>query len=279
MDNLIMRHFLVFLIIVNLSCAKTEVSETGLEDVANVDAVVTNKNLNLKIGETFYWQLKGAVKLNKNADIYDIDLEDNEYNGIIKKLTSQGKKVICYISAGTYENWRSDAKEFPTSSLGKNLAEWPGEKWIDFTNPQVREIMKKRIYRAKKAGCAGIEPDNTDGYTVNNGVGLTEAQTISYLKWFADTAHGYGLVVGLKNSLDLIKKASLHKKFDFSVNEQCYQYSECKELLPFINEGKPVFIAEYGTKKIGQCLNANQNGFSLAFYNLDLDGTVFRPCW
>jgi len=33
--------------------------------------------------------------------------------------------------------------------------------------------------------------------------------------------------------------------FDFSVNEECFQYDECDELLPFIIQGKPVLNAEY----------------------------------
>lgn len=34
-------------------------------------------------------------------------------------------------------------------------------------------------------------------------------------------------------------------EFDFSVNEQCHEFSDCQLLEPFIRSGKPVFNAEY----------------------------------
>ena len=39
-----------------------------------------------------------------NADIYDIDLLDAP-SQTIADLQADGKKVICYFSAGTYEDW------------------------------------------------------------------------------------------------------------------------------------------------------------------------------
>lgn len=42
-----------------------------------------------------------------------------------------GRKVICYFSAGSYENWRPDRHDFPSDVLGNNLEHWEGEKWLD----------------------------------------------------------------------------------------------------------------------------------------------------
>jgi hypothetical protein len=42
-----------------------------------------------------------------------------------------GRKVICYFSAGSYENWRSDKNDFPSDVLGNKLEHWEGEKWLD----------------------------------------------------------------------------------------------------------------------------------------------------
>lgn len=72
---------------------------------------------------------------------------------------------------------------------------------------------------------APIATNTVDGYTQRSGFPLTAADQIAYNTWLADTAHSLGLAVGLKN--DIAQVAELAPKFDFFVNEQCMQYSEC----------------------------------------------------
>ena len=66
------------------------------------------------------WQLSGTVDTSYNVDLYDIDLFDTDVT-LIKKLHNEGKKVICYFSAGSYEDWRSDKGDFDNSLLGNDL--------------------------------------------------------------------------------------------------------------------------------------------------------------
>lgn len=101
--------------------------------------------------------------LTPNVSVYDIDLFDTPAD-TIKQLHSLGIKVLCYFSAGSYENWRSDAKDFKDADLGKPLDGWPGEKWLNLNSENVRNIMKKRIDLAAQKGCDGVDPDNVDGY-------------------------------------------------------------------------------------------------------------------
>jgi hypothetical protein len=98
-----------------------------------------------------------------DVSIFDIDLFDTPAT-TIAQLHKLGKKVICYFSAGSYENWRSDAKDFAQGDLGNNLDGWQGEKWLKLSSQNVRSIMKKRIEMAKEKGCDGVDPDNVDGY-------------------------------------------------------------------------------------------------------------------
>jgi hypothetical protein len=98
-----------------------------------------------------------------DVDIFDVDLFDTS-SSTIAQLHKLGKKVICYFSAGSYESWRSDAKDFKDGDLGHNLDDWPGEKWLRLGSQNVRDIMKKRIGMAKQKGCDGVDPDNVDGY-------------------------------------------------------------------------------------------------------------------
>src|SRR3954454_8536808 len=52
---------------------------------------------------SWQWQLTTPVDQTVNADVFDIDLYDNSAS-VVSSLHAKGKKVICYISAGTFEN-------------------------------------------------------------------------------------------------------------------------------------------------------------------------------
>ena len=69
------------------------------------------------------WQLSGKIDTSKNVLMYDIDLWDTSRE-TIQALQQRGKKVICYFSAGSYEDWRADKNLFPASIKGNRLDEW-----------------------------------------------------------------------------------------------------------------------------------------------------------
>ena len=99
------------------------------------------------------------------GDVLDIDLFDNTADGKtwIKEL-AKTKKVICYFSAGSREDWRADKDDFTSADYGKAMDGWEGENWLDVTSSNVRKIMKKRIEAAAAAGCHAVDPDNVDGF-------------------------------------------------------------------------------------------------------------------
>jgi hypothetical protein len=118
------------------------------------------------------WQivLQGAIKLDNgtaspdpNVNIWDLDLFDNNAT-TFKALQHDGKKVICYFSAGSYEDFRPDKGRFNESDMGKPLDGWPNERWLNLSSENVRSIMKDRIKLAWSKGCDAIDPDNVDGY-------------------------------------------------------------------------------------------------------------------
>jgi hypothetical protein len=102
----------------------------------------------------------------------------------------------------------------------------------------------KRIAACKAKGFVAVDPDSVDAYTNDPGFPLTAADQLAYNRWLADAAHAAGLAAGLKNALDLITPA-VAAKFDFAVNEQCFQYNECGAYAPFKAARKPVFNIEY----------------------------------
>jgi hypothetical protein len=229
----------------------------------------------LPAGTKWYWQLSGTVNTSVAANVYDIDVFDNSAS-TIASLKAAGHKVICYFSAGTYENWRPDASQFPSSALGSNVSGWAGEKWLDVRNSTVRSIMSQRMDMAKSKGCDGLEPDNVDGYANKSGFPLTSADQINYNTFLADQAHARGMIVALKNATDLV--SSLVSKFDFAIVEECFRYKECSMYSPFVQQNKAVLNAEYTSYSSSICSQAASLKFSTVFYNLNLDGTKYQPC-
>ena len=107
--------------------------------------------------------------------------------------------------------------------------------------------MKKRIELAAAKGCDGVEPDNVDGYDNDSGFDLNFNDQLRFNRFLAKTAHKNNLSVALKN--DLNQASVLVNDFDFALNEECFQYNECKKLLPFIKNNKAVLNVEYKKNK------------------------------
>jgi hypothetical protein len=241
------------------------------------------------VAVTWQWQLlitDPDTELNTSYDveIYDVDLFDVSASDIAALKTAT-RKVICYFSAGSWEDWRDDADDFPSAVLGNTLDGWDDEKWLDIRAQSVKTIMDERLQLAVDKGCDGVEPDNMDGYQNNPGFALQYNDQINYNRYIANKAHTLGLSVALKNDLDQIE--DLVDYFDFSVNEECFEYEECEMLNPFIDAGKPVLNAEYADKfvnntggaRTAMCSEANSAGLSSLVLPLDLDDSFRVSCF
>jgi hypothetical protein len=222
------------------------------------------------VSTPWQWQLTGTVDQTVDVPMYDVDLFDNSAS-VVASLHSQGRKVICYMSAGTYENWRPDASQFPADVQGKGNG-WAGEKWLDIRRIDVlAPIMAARLDLCKQKGFDGIEPDNIDGYSNSTGFPLTAQDQLTYNRWLADAAHARGLSIGLKNDLD--QTSELVSSFDWALNEQCFEYNECNLLAPFTQAGKAVFVVEYNLATSKFCQKAVDLKFNAMKKTLDLDAT------
>jgi hypothetical protein len=217
--------------------------------------------------------LSGDLDKSFDVNVYDIDLFDNTASDV-RALHDDGRYVICYISAGSREDWRDDASDFPSSVVGRNLDGWPGEKWLDISQLEiVMPVMRARIDLANAKGCDAIEPDNTDAYQANSGFQISKNDEIAYFSALSDYVHSLGMAIALKNSLELIP--SVIAVADFAINEECMQYSECDSLNDFINAEKPVFHCEYSAR-FDPC--NGPNGFSSIRKSLDLTARPLIEC-
>ena len=198
------------------------------------------------VGASWQWQLyvdeEHPLNTSYDVAIYNIDLF-NTSEATIRALQDAGHRVICYFSAGSWENYRRDRDQFDRQDLGKTLNGWPAERWLDIRSPNVHRLMTERLDLAAAKGCDAVEPDNVQGYLEDTGFDLDAEDQLAYNRFIANQARSRGLGVALKNSLEQVEE--LVDYFDFSINEQCFQYNECDYLMPFIVAGKPVLHAEY----------------------------------
>lgn len=75
-------------------------------------------------GTDWQWQLSGRLDTTVDAPVYDIDGFDHDA-AQVAELHRKGRKVICYLSTGAWEEFRPDAAKFPTAVLGKGNG-WKG---------------------------------------------------------------------------------------------------------------------------------------------------------
>jgi len=192
-------------------------------------------------GTSWQVQYSGTLDTSLGVEMFDLDLFDTtaaDWDAL------EGSTRICYFSAGSYEDWRPDAADFPDEALGDPLDGWPGEWWLDITNSAVRDIMKARLDYAEERGCDGVDPDNINGYQNPTGLGLTATMQLDYNRFLADEAHDRGLSIGLKNDIDQL--VDLEPWFNWALNEECADYQECSGYSVFTTDaGKAVFHVEY----------------------------------
>ena len=216
--------------------------------------------------------LSESPNLSLGAILYDIDLYDTPATKV-KQIHAQNQRAICYMSAGSSENWRPDFGQFPANVLGANMDGWAGERWLDIRNiSALAPIMRARLDLCKQKGFDGVEFDNVDGYNNNSGFPLTANDQLQYNIFLANEAHKRGLTAALKNDLDQVP--TLVNYFDYAVNEQCFQYGECSTLTPFISKGKAVFNVEYSGTNSVIFKKANALNFNTIKKSLNLNNKV-----
>lgn len=221
-----------------------------------------------EMNDSFQIQFTGDIDTSIPADIYELDLFDTP-TGLIDALHASGRKAICYINTGTWEDWRPDQASFPAGMKGRGNG-WPGEKWLDIRQIHVLgPLMEARMDLCRSKGFDGIETDNIDGYTNDTGFPLTYQDQLAYNLFLSQAAHARGLSIGLKNDLGQILDLVGH--YDWMLNESCFDYDECGLLTPFVQAGKTVYTLEYDLPLSAVCDEARALGIQAIGKNQNLD--------
>lgn len=220
---------------------------------------------------SWQWQLSGTLDTSFDVKAYDIDLFTTT-EAQIGSLHAAKRKVICYFDTA-YEPGRPDSTKLAPYK-GNPVKGWPGQFWLDIRKPEVVAVMKDRIALAQTKKCDAVEADDVDSRTNDPGFPITAGDQQGFIKTLAAEAHAKGLGYALKNDLDEI--TALLPYVDFAVNEECFAFSECDQLKPFIAAGKAVLQVEYtagdlAAKGATVCPKANALDFDTLIKHLDLD--------
>jgi hypothetical protein len=220
------------------------------------------------------WQVQyvDEIDLSVQADVFDLDLFETSAEQIAA-LHARGTKVVCYLNAGAWEDWRPDKDDYPSEVIGAAYAGWPGEHWLDIRQiDALTPVLRARLDLCAAKGFDGVDPDNLDGYTNATGFPLTAADQLAFNRWLADEAHQRGLGIGLKNDPD--QADSLVNEFDWATTESCLAEGWCEQFSPFIEAGKPVLTIEYTDNDMQTsvfCPRANSLGLDAILKHRELD--------
>ncbi|OED44356.1 hypothetical protein AB833_01735 [Chromatiales bacterium (ex Bugula neritina AB1)] len=225
-------------------------------------------------------QLQGEINTSIEADVYFIDADAPQ--ATINALKRQGKRVMCYISAGSIEDWRSDADRFPQSVIGNDYHGWPGEKWLNVRDiDALAPVMRARLDQCKRKGFDGVDADNVNGHVNNTGFSLTRQDVIRFIRWLADESHARGMAFSLKNASDVVM--DVIGNIDMIQMESCHHWRFCDDAAEVVSAyKKPVFMVEYEgiTRDFNDaCNTASTLGYSAIYRNLQLTGDgIYRTC-
>jgi Glycoside-hydrolase family GH114 len=198
-------------------------------------------------------------------------------------------RAICYIDAGGAESFRPDFPAYQTFNnncggclFGKPIGGFRNEFWLNINNNQgqrdfILGQISQRLDHCKTDGFDGVEMDVVDAWSNRTGLTITPDTQLLFNTALANLAHSKGLTVALKNDVEQIP--DLAPYFDYAINEQCEQYSECGNYTTyFTSQSKAVFQVEYKLSTSKFCPPANSANRNAILKTFDLFDTPWTPC-
>ena len=232
--------------------------------------------------------------------VFDIDFQtDGACTGgtITQENSARGRrdpreaerKAICYIDAGGAESFRPDFPAYQAFNdncggclFGRPIGGFRNEFWLNINNNQgsatfILGQIGARLDRCVADRFDGVEMDVVDAWSNRTGLTITPDTQLLFNTALANLAHSKGLTVALKNDVEQIP--DLAPYFDYAINEQCEQYSECGNYTTyFASAGKAVFQVEYKLKTSTFCPPANAANRNAIIKTYDLLDLPWTPC-
>ena len=206
------------------------------------------------VGTSWQWQLSGPADLSAPVGVFVLDL-DQTSTATVDAIHAKGARAVCLLPTGTWQGSRLDAAAYPAGVLGKTVAGYPDERYVDLRAiTALRPVIDARLDRCAIKGFDGVAPDVDDSVVDVGAAGvgfpLGYSDQIAFDRAVAADAHARGLAIGLKNGTfgtDVQRfVADLEPVTDFALNEECAAAGGlCGALAVFGRHGKPVFHTEY----------------------------------
>jgi hypothetical protein len=208
---------------------------------------------------TWQWQLSGEIDPTVDAEVFVLDPFAASAD-LTHRLRQRNRRLVCYVSAGIYEETRPDASRFPGATLGASAGPG-GRRWLDVRQwDALRPILADRFRLCRGKGFDAVVPADVDGYLRSSGFPLSFDDQLLFDRRLAALARSIDLSPGLGD--DVSQVAALAPDFDFALNEECVRLRQCDRLLPFTDAGKPVFHVEYEGTTAEFCTISLGYGFS-----------------
>ena len=252
--------------------------------------------INVNIGGTPFTG-GAAVK----PSVFDIDFQTDgactggtitqENTGAVNAIHAlQGGtgRAICYIDAGGAESFRPDFPAYQAFNdncggclFGRPIGGFRNEFWLNINNDRGQRTFILGQIGARLDRCVadrfdGVEMDVVDAWSNRTGLTITPDTQLLFNTALANLAHSKGLTVALKNDVEQIP--DLAPYFDYAINEQCQQYSECGNYTTYFAPTKAVFQVEYKLSTSKFCPPANAANRNAIVKTFDLFDLPWTPC-
>ncbi|MBM0234762.1 endo alpha-1,4 polygalactosaminidase [Micromonospora sp. STR1_7] len=205
------------------------------------------------------WQLSGPLDPTVDADVFLLDPVDTTA-AQTAELRSRDRRLICQVHVGSVRSTDPDANRFPDAVRG-SVGRRPDSRWLDVRGWDALEpVLADRFRLCRGKGFGAVALADADGYASRTGFPLDFDDQLLFNRRLARLARSLSLSPGLVN--DVPQLAALAPDFDFAVNEECVRLAQCAKLLPFADEGKPVFHVEYTGSTGDFCVTTVGYGFA-----------------
>jgi len=230
---------------------------------------------------SWQWQLTDPLDASVEAQVYALDVFRTSLEEA-RRLRADGRRLMCHVEVGVYQESRPDAARFPAAVLGEP-ARVPGQpggaprgRWLDIRQWSTLEpVLADRFRLCRGKGFVALLAVGMDGYRQRTGFPLTFDDQLTFNRRVAALARQTQLAPGLTNDLD--QALALEPYFDFAVTEECVRHARCQRLVPFVTAGKTVFHVEYEMPPDRFCLVSLGFGFTSIRKERDL-GAYRETC-
>jgi hypothetical protein len=237
------------------------------------EATTDNSSIELDNSMSYYYDTDGGFSIDKNTNVYVINLFQVSQN-TVESLQESDIKVICSFSIGQISSTDSDYNSFTSDLLGNGV-------WLDIGNSQTLSLIKNRINQALEKSCDGVLFQDSDNYNQNTTFSTSLSEQVTYNRSLAQEAESLNLKTGIEiknyNSYELL--SDLSNYFDLLVVENLVSRNFISYISAFMNSTKPVINIETSIQELYYQQAICQTSINNKIYTIYNDGTSdYKSC-